>query len=217
MGKAFIFGTFNPCHNVHVEMGIMTKHVLGNNYDVIYIPTSDEYIRSWKGYKEGSVLPGDIRIKLLQDAVCEHGFDVSSVEIMGLTDGRTYNTINYFGFDDSVLCLGMDNIIQMKKWYRYEELLEKVKLLIFKRKGYADGQMAYSEEALSQSAEVMEILKHSCGYKICKSENPSGISSTEVRKLYMERNIDRRSMDKLKELVPVNVFKYLEENEDVYF
>lgn len=212
MSKAFIFGTFNPCHNAHIQMGVMARNMLGQDCNVIYIPTSDEYIRSWKGYKEGSVLPGEIRAKLLEDAVEDYGFNVTVVEVIGITDGKTYNTISFFGLKDSVLCLGMDNIIQMKKWYKWKELLQNVKLLIFKRQGYVDDQSDDLDKALDQSAEVMDILKHSCGYKICNPASITGISSTEVRKCYINKDMER-----LKTLVPSNVYQYLEENKNVYF
>ena len=208
MSNALIFGTFNPVTNAHVNMGIVANNTLKPECNVIYIPTNDAYIRNWKGYKDGNVLSGTQRVTLLSDAVSKYGFTVSEVEILGLTDGKTYNTISYFSFDDAVLCLGIDNIPQMKKWYRWQELLHKVKLLIFYRKGYDK-----TDEFMD---EIMDILSYSSGYEWANLEQ-NNISSTEVRKLYKERNIDRRSMDRLKEIVPDNVFKYLEENEDVYF
>lgn len=200
--KAFIFGTFNPVTIAHIQMGIMAENVLGKNCLIVYVPTSDDYICRWKKYKEGSILPGNIRADLLKDAISKYGFVVSPVEIMGVTDGRTYNTIKHYGFKDSYLCLGMDNIAAMKKWYKWEELLQKVKLLVFKR----------DDQILEESDEVNEILSYSCGYQIIDLPGCDGISSTKVRECYKEKE-----MDKLKQLVPANVYEYLEENENVFF
>ncbi len=199
--RALIFGAFNPVTNAHIDMGIIARTVLGQDYNITYVPASDDYIKSWKGYKEGSVMFADYSVLLLRAEVSKHGFTVSTVETEGITDGKTYNTIKHFGFNDSILCLGMDNIIQMKKWYKWKELLARTRLLIFKRQGYLVNN------------EIMEILNQSCRYEI--TEMPSydaGLSSTEVRNCYINRDMER-----LRQLVPESTYKYLEENEYVYF
>lgn len=205
--KAFIFGTFNPVTMAHVNMGVVAKnrleHQCGNKCEVVYIPTSSRYIRYYKGYREGSTLPDYIRVQLLKDAVSKYGFSVSTIEINGVVDGRTYNTISYFGFDDAVLCLGMDNIAQMKKWYKWRELLQKCRLLVFRRKGFT----------CEHPDEISEVLEYSSGYDIVDLYTDQAcISSTEVRRRYMNGD-----MEGLKSMVPSNVFDYLSENKNVYY
>lgn len=201
--KAFIFGTFNPVTNAHVDMGRVAREELGPRTDIIYVPTKDEYISSWKHYGKGNIIPGDTRAKLLYQAVSPLGFAVSNVEIIGLTDGRTYNTIWYYGtMEDSILCLGLDNIVQMKKWYRWKDLVKTVGLLIYRR---GDSQV------LEKSPEVREVLDLSCRYKFADLDpHVENISSTKVREYYKEGN-----MEILKTLVPANVYQYLEVNKDV--
>lgn len=203
MGKAFLFGAFNPVTNAHIEMGITARDILGPGYDIIYVPANDAYIRGWKGYKTGSILPGKLRASLLYGAVSQYGFKVMDVEVCGFTDGRTYNTIKYFGFGDSVICLGMDNVIELPKWYKWEELLQNCQLLLFERAGCPD----------KHDAAIKDILSHSCGYKIAAlhAVRP-GISSTKVRDCYKNEDLAG-----LKALVPANVYHYLEENNHVYF
>ncbi len=200
MTNAFLFGTFNPVTNAHIEMGMVARNVLGPQCNVTYIPSGDAYIRNWKGYKDGDILPGKVRAGLLRDAVSRYGFRVATVEVEGITDGRTYNTIDYFGFDGAVLCLGMDNIIQITKWYRWQKLLEKCRLLVFKRDG------------ISPSLKVEKILKYalSCQFATL-DEKYMGISSTKVRICYVNRDLEQ-----VKDLVPENVYHYLEENKNVY-
>lgn len=199
--RALIFGSFNPVTNAHISMGIYAQDILGKDYDIKYIPASDEYIKSWKGYKEGSVMPADRRLNLLWAEASRHGFTVSTVETDHITDGKTYNTIQYFGFKDSVLCLGMDNILQMKKWYKWKDLLTKTRLLIFEREGYVVDD------------EIKEVLSYSCNYKIAGIPfYDAGISSTEVRNCYINGDMIR-----LKQLVPEATYKYLKEDEHVYF
>lgn len=196
--KVFLFGTFNPPTNAHIQMGIMAWKALGKECEIIYIPASDRYVRGWKNYKDGSVMPGSMRASLLAEAVRPYGFSVSGVEVDGKVDGKTYNTLEYLGDSDSVLCIGADNVNQMEKWYRYEDLLSRYRLLIFDRDGY----LALTDTIRLCAKYTIVHLDKSC----------DGISSTQVRDLYT-----KRELEKVKEMVPPNVFRYLSENRDIYF
>lgn len=193
--KAFIFGSFNPVTNAHIEMGLAARNALGPDAQIIYEPASDRYLRSWKGYQDGNVLPENVRVRLLYEAVKDYGFITSTVEIVGLTDGKTYNTIGYYGFEDSVLCLGMDNIAELPKWYNWQELLQKVKLLIFRRE----------DQMREASDKVSDVLAHANGYQIIDLPSQNGISATRVRDYYR-----KGWMEEVKALVPANVYKYYE-------
>lgn len=208
--KAFLFGSFNPPTNAHIDMGAVAEnHLKSSRYrdvDIIYVPTGDDYIRTWKGYTKGSVMPGDIRVQLLAGAVKKHQFIVSGVEVAGITDGKTYNTMKYFRTlypdDEFVLCLGLDNIPQLPKWYRWKELLPKARLLIFERYG----------EPFPMDTSVKDIVNHAADVDVIQLPGEDmDISSTMVRKYYLEDN-----MAALKELVPENVYQYLYHNRDVY-
>ena len=201
--NAYIFGTFNPVTNAHIQMGIVTRNVLGPKCKVIYVPDSDEYIKSWKGYTEGSRLPGKERVGLLRDAVKDYGFGISTVEVEGITDGKTYNTLKYLGFEDTFLCLGIDNIVQIKKWYRWHDLLKKVRLMVFEREGYNS----------VHSDDVTKVLEAALEYNmVTLPAKTFGISSTEVRRCYINGELSQ-----LKAYVPANVYDYLKENKNVYY
>ncbi len=200
--RALVFGSFNPVTNAHVSMGIAAREALGPGTVVTYVPASDEYIKGWKKYGNGSVLSAETRIMLLKNAVIPYGFEVSSVEVDRTTDGKTYNTMKYFGFDDCVLCLGMDNISQIKKWYNWQNLMFQGHLLLFRRK--------LSEEQHKEAAHVLQYAAHPYVFADLPNES-AGISSTQVRDCYRNRDFK-----KLKSLVPENVFQYLEVNDNVY-
>ena len=123
----------------------------------------------------------------------------STVEVMELTDGKTWNTLEYLGSDDSVLCIGMDNVPEIRKWYRYQDLLAKYRLLIFKRGRYC--------------GRLPDILNESVGYEIAYlGPEFEQTSSTLVRNCYVTGRIDE-----IRNKIPENVFRYLEENKNVYF
>lgn len=207
MVAAFIFGTFNPPTNAHVQMGLAARRVLGKDCNIVYVPTGDGYIKSWKGYGKGNVLPGGTRVELLQDALRPYPeMMVSRVEVDGIVDGKTIHTLEHYRKfmlpgERCVLCLGMDNIAGMDKWYRYEDLLQEYPLLIFRRGSYELPERA------------RKVLDMSCCYAIMNLDGcGEGISSTKVRECYVNKN-----MEALEGLVPDNVFWYLKENEYAYF
>lgn len=195
--RAFIFGSFNPVTNAHVRMGVMARDELGLDCrQVTYVPAADHYIQKWKQYGDKDILLDHIRLALLHGAVSPYGFLVNTAEMDGVTTGRTYDTLCYFGLQDATLCLGMDNIAQLPKWYRWEQLLKDVKLLIFER----DGEHAGHAE--------MEVLERSCGFRIVHLDIPDGISSTEARRCYKEHD-----MEGLKRIVPETVYEYFKRKE----
>lgn len=198
--RALIVGSFNPVTNAHIAMGIAAQEWIGPHNTVVYVLASDKYISDSKGYKEGGTLRWDIRVKLLAEAVSRYGFVPSPVECDGTLDGKTYHTMEYYGFDDTVLCIGMDNVTKIRKWYKGRELLEQARLLVFERKG-----CALSE----QGKELLELSK---GYQILElPDDVSCVSSTQIRNCY--KNGD---MGKVKGLVPEPVYQYLKERKHVY-
>lgn len=198
--RALLFGSFNPVTNAHVAMGVAARKALGRDCIVTYIPAKDDYITNWKGYRAENIFPAKIRLGLMRDAVSPYGFEVSSVEIDGITNGLTYNTMNYFGFENSVLCIGSDNLKNMKKWYRWDDLLAKASLLVFRRGTGPDG----SEVILRHIAHNYEIMD--------LPESCLGMSSTLVRNCYRAGD-----MEMLRALVPENVFQYMKEENHVCF
>lgn len=199
--RALICGTFNPPTNAHMDMGRAAQNVLGKDAVITYVPTGDQYIKSWKGYTPGSVMPAHQRLSLLFVAASSHGFRVSGIEVENEVNGKTYNTVKHFGFDDTVLCLGIDNIAQMKRWYKWETLVRRTRLLVYNREGYEMTQDA--EEVLANARRVDYADLYPSSAKI---------SSTLVRRLYKEGDLEA-----IKRLVPECVYKYLSENERVYF
>lgn len=162
--------------------------------EIIYVPSGESYLQSWKDYDKSERIPAQDRYELLKEAVKRYRFGVADTEVRGMTI-KTYDTMEYLGFKDSYLCLGTDNIAQMKRWYRYEELLANTSLLVFKRGGFK----------AAHDPEVKEILKMARSYIIVPLPYEcTGVSSTLVRKAMKDGDIGL-----VQRLVPVNVYAYL--------
>lgn len=200
--RAYIFGAFNPPTNAHIEMGKAAQKALDitNPGHVIYIPSGDAYLQEWKKYGREQIMPADERYKLLKNTLYELGFgyNVAKLEVQGITR-YTYDTMKYLGFRDSFLCLGADNVVKMKKWYRYEELLTKISLLIFERPGQDDLRSREAREILGTArSHIIVPLPDDC----------TGMSSSRVRELVNKaETVD--DMEQIREFVPETVFRYL--------
>lgn len=217
--KALIFGTFNPVTNAHVAMGVTASDVLDAD-EVIYVPTADSYLKTWKGYKDGNILPADIRIKLLKRAISFYAtLKVSTVETDGIVDGKTYNTLMYFKkkyCEKIVLCVGSDNLEQFTRWYRYRDILKEFPMLVFRRGPIGEEAL----EVLNTSPHILitdlehPVTEQSYDVRAPKAHEYLTTSSTLVRECYVNKDLDT-----IRGIVPNNVYKYLEEhiNDRIYF
>lgn len=190
---AFIFGTFNPVTLAHVEMGKECRRVLGDSCRVVYVPDSEDYIRKAKGLTDEDIIPNRDRIRLLREAVTPFGFEVTLVEVEGISDGKAYNTVRCFEDDDKYLCVGADNVQHLNNWYMSRELLNECGLVVFSREGYD-----FFRDYLFGLFPIKSYRTIKMDYDLY------GLSSTRVRlkcKLRMLSDVQR--------MVPDNVYEYL--------
>lgn len=193
--RAYLFGAFNPPTNAHIAMGLAAQQALNEKpWNIVYVPSGESYIRSWKGYDSDNMFPPKDRYELLKTAVSSYEFGVAKVETLGITT-KTYDTLEYLGFDDAVLCLGTDNVAQMKKWYRYEELLPKITLMVFDRSECRPFDDLDVKEIMSMAKSCITV-ELSCDYV--------GISSSLVRESMADGDLGM-----VERLVPENVYEYL--------
>lgn len=192
MNKAAVMvgGTFNPITKAHLEMG----HCAGERYpdaDIIYIPSNLHFIAGWKKVVDNDVFGDKYRLQLVREAVSPYGFLVDDVELRGLTDGTTYETVQYLkkkGYERVVVCIGYDKAGELHKWYRAEELLKTASFLIFSREG--NMPCMFGTEGHFEMADLAEDFQ--------------GISSTKVRDAYWKGDFDT-----IQAMVPETVCEFL--------
>ncbi len=186
--KIGIFGgSFNPVHKMHknIVRSLIKKHYVDK---VIVVPTADNYEKSHK-------LPGKDRLKMLEDVFKEMDkVEVSSYEI----DGHLYtiNTLNYFQKKypktELFFILGTDLLADLDKWYSYEEILKKFKLLVIAR------------DTNDFNVELKKFNKYSNRIKLANI-NPKMISSTTIRSEILKNGFSKR----LREYLYVDTINYL--------
>ena len=194
-----IFGTFNPVTTAHVNIGLKAGEMIPDS-DVIYVPAKDEFLRSWKGFREDSIVRE--RVALLEKIAKRYGFKVSHAELDGIVDGKTVNTIEYMkntvGYSDIILCMGTDKVGELGIWYKGEELVSRNKFIIFERGATADDVM---DDLTRRYKDNFTFVKEDPKY--------IDISATEVRNALSEGDLA-----KVRALVPDEVYEFLADKAD---
>lgn len=190
-----IMGTFNPITKAHVALGIGAKEKFPEA-DVIYVPSNLSFMKGWKKVDD-DFISDDERIELIRESISDYAdFSVTDIEITGVSDGRTYNTVQFIkkSYENVVMVMGIDKLNELDRWYNAEQLFSEIQVLVFGRNG---------ENLESMMTDF--IRKHRDNFRDASMpERYEYISSTAVR--------DAVGADKLKEIendVPEKVYSFL--------
>ncbi len=133
--KVGIFGgTFNPVHNGHLVAAEQVREEARLDM-ILFIPVKEPVHK-----KDEMLAPARHRLEMLE-LICEKnpGFTVTDCEIM--RDGPSYTLTTVREMlekrrgDDVVLVIGADSFNDFHYWYRWEEILDLVPLVVLQRPG----------------------------------------------------------------------------------
>lgn len=190
-------GSFNPITNAHIDMALTAKKSV--DADMIYfIPAHDTYVA-----KKRTLIPGYCRVSLINsmpDCKKNH-MKALDIETTSFFPQRTYNTITQlrdevekeYRFNEYYICLGMDNIKTLTTWYNWKPFVEEYHFVACVR----EEQNLYSS---LEEANLMVYKDHFTEIQIPENHT----SSSLVRNL-----CENGEFNKVKELVPENVYEYL--------
>jgi len=118
-------GTFDPVHNVHIELAYSAlKHA--NLSTIIFVPAGIP------PHKKGQVFASaEDRFNMLSLATKnEPKFTVSRFEIDSKNPSFTINTVEHISniYPNARICLiaGLDTLVDIPNWYHADKLIEKV-------------------------------------------------------------------------------------------
>lgn len=148
---AILGGSFNPPH-------------IGHKLIINYINKNHSFIDKIFIIPVGDHAFGkDLASFEVRKHLCELCFNDSNVEILDIEKGgvsRTYNTVielkKKYSKSNFHLIIGTDLIAQMKNWYKSEELLKLVKLIVVARNGYD----STSELPEVSSSQIRELIRN---------------------------------------------------------
>lgn len=180
MKTAVIFGTFNPVTNAHIAMGDFVRQKLQteNEVCIIYVPAKTNFLKSWKGFSDQEILSDELRLQLLTLAAEEHGFLVDDCELTGISDGKTFHTMEYLckkyhlNPNETYLVFGADKLQELNTWFRAKKLLETYQFVILSRGSY---DMNFSTDNCHMTFYQMD-------------DKYADISATRIRNYMKEKN-----------------------------
>ena len=188
-------GTFNPPHMGHVHVA---RYAIGTLcLDKLLIVPS--HTPPHKDLAADSLTPAQ-RLKMLQMTFAgEEKTEISEIELQRGGISYTFDTVTAVQeqHPDAKLYLlvGTDMLLSFDRWYRYQDLLQKVTLAVFYR-----GDKEEKTRIMQKKAEL-----ESRGAKIVLMENPVvPISSTQLRRMMV--------FGCAEEYLPKNILQYIGEN-----
>ena len=132
--KTGIFGgSFNPVHNGHISMALLTKDRLGLDR-VVFVPANISPFK--EPFKDVAPLH---RVKMLEGAVRDYPFfSVDDRELKRGGVSYTYNTVEDLekDFPEDIpfyLIIGDDLVKGFSSWYRAEALAQRTRIVVLTR------------------------------------------------------------------------------------
>ncbi len=117
-------GCFNPPTYTHFAIAKYVSQYF-DDAKIIFIPVSDKYSK-W------NLVSSLHRLKMLK-SIKDPAFIISDIEIKSKTQPKTLTTLDNLGQKNLRFLIGSDNLLNLKTWYRYEDLIKKYKPIIVER------------------------------------------------------------------------------------
>ena len=209
---ALFGGTFDPVHFGHLRMALELRQALGFD-EMRLVPSHQPRHRQSPG-----VSPEHRRQML---ALALAGCDELQLDEREIRRGGPTFTVDTLeelrgelGGEVSIsFCMGLDSLLTLPSWHRWERLLELAHLVVVARPGWrlpqrdADGAEAPVAELLQRCRGSAEDLhREPCGRLVVREQTLLPISATQIRHLIECGQSPRY-------LLPAAVLQYIEDNQ----
>ena len=196
-------GTFDPVHIGHLRTALELQEILELD-EVRLLPCSDPY------HRDSETTPAPHRLAMLQLACADvPGLVVDDRELHRSGPTYTFDTLSSLreelGDDCSlVLCMGMDALLNLPTWHRWQDFLALCHIVVACRPGYQLPESGALADLIQDKAatSVAELHALPAGKVLVREMTLLPVSATEVRAAIG----DNRS---LKWLVPDPVIQYI--------
>ena len=171
-------------HNAHIDIPLKIK----NQYHldkIIYVPTGISPVgKTFKASKSD-------RIKMLENAVIVHkSLAINNYELSSLDTSYSINTLKYFKElypqDKLRLIIGEDNFMSFTKWYKYQEIMEIVNIIVLSRDNIMRCDKINIIKKLFE--ENIDLFNESISGKIHFSRKHKSIVSSTIIRERISRN-----------------------------
>ena len=185
-------GSFDPVHHGHISIALEIKNIKKLN-GIFLIPS---FAHPFK--KNQSIASYDDRLEMLKLAVSDNDtFFIYTLERELNLSGYTIDTIKSLKQNypqvEFYFIIGADNLHQLDKWHKPDEIIREVKLVSGNRPQYEN---ILNKTIWSDKIELLDTTE-------------IDISSSELRKMLKEKV----EYDKLSRFLNVKVYNYISKKE----
>lgn len=150
-------GTFNPIHIGHLILAQYVFEELGLE-KVVFLPTGNPPHK-----KRRDVESGYHRLNMINEAIKNNkGFISSDLEINRQGTTYTYDTLNEFknmyNFDELNFIIGWDTFLDMKNWFKIEEVLKMASFVVVNRNVKKKEILVYKENFIREYGGDIKIV-----------------------------------------------------------
>jgi len=188
----FYSGTFNPIHNAHIEIARNIKEKM-NCKKVVFVPTYAPYHKT-----DDTKVTFNDKMNMVKLAIADYNdCEVSDVDKRANSENSySLNTVNLFlkeffeenEFEPEVklnFLLGADAFSNLDKWYKVNELAEKVNFIVAARPSEENpGVIAYK---------IKKDVPHLMYYTFVENYD---ISSSKIRQIIRENKSAEQYLNK---------------------
>ena len=169
-------GAFNPLSKAHGEMMRTAKKMVRAD-KVIIVPAADRFLRSWKKFDDGSIVPVEAREKALAEFCRRNPWaSVSDIETSGRSQS-TYDTLSAIKADNQgdriFLAFGTDKLSELNRWHEWQKLLSEFEFAVVRRD---------DDDVRSILPECLFLRPYIKNFQFCvRKARYAYVSSTKIR------------------------------------
>ena len=171
-------------HNAHIDIPLKIKKQYCLD-KIIYVPTGISPVgKTFKASKSD-------RVKMLENAVTPHeSLVINDYELSSLDTSYSIDTLKYFKElypqDKLRLIVGEDNFISFTEWYKYQEIMEIVNIIVLSRDNIMRCDKINDIKVLFE--ENINLFNKSMSGKIHFSRKHKSIVSSTIIRECISRN-----------------------------
>ena len=177
-------GSFDPVHNAHIDIPLKIKNHFKLD-KIIYVPTGTSPVgKAFQANKSD-------RLKMLENVIAQDkSLSIDDYELKSSDISYSFNTLKYFKelYPPSKLRLiiGEDNFMSFTKWYKYNEIMKIVNIVVLVRDNILRcDNMEEIKILLEENINLFNKAKYG---KIYFSEKHKSIISSTMIREHVSRN-----------------------------
>ncbi|MFD2166051.1 nicotinate-nucleotide adenylyltransferase [Thalassotalea euphylliae] len=203
--KVIFGGTFDPFHLGHLRIA---QHII----DWLSLDKITLLPANIPPHKAAAKVSAQDRLAMLTELACEYpAFNIDARELARDKPSYTVDTLQELEIDEPdtqlSLLIGMDSLLNFEKWVQWQDIINRVNLLVCTRPGYDSNNIkaALNTKLRNRLVTLDEADFHAAGQIVLAPPIQQDISSTQLRALLSSSE----SHSTAKSMLPNTVWSYI--------